>query len=136
MKIQRHSIPVTVEAADIDFMGHVNNAIYLKWVQAAVLSHWHSLAPSAAIKAYAWIALKHEITYRKPAFLEDAPVVSVFLKEVRGYSAYYETVIRRDQDVLADVMSRWCCLDASTRQPARLPKEVLNRFVRYEAQAE
>jgi acyl-CoA thioester hydrolase len=34
-----HDLEVSIEPGDIDFMGHVNNASYLKWVQAAVMSH-------------------------------------------------------------------------------------------------
>jgi hypothetical protein len=64
-----HSFPIGIDPADIDFMGHVNNASYLKWVQDAVVSHWQRFAPAEAIAANLWVALKHEITYRKPTFL-------------------------------------------------------------------
>lgn len=40
-----HSYAVAIEPGDIDFMGHVNNAAYLKWVQAAVVNYWQRLAP-------------------------------------------------------------------------------------------
>ena len=65
------SHPIKVVPEDIDFMGHVNNARYLNWVQDAVLAHWNKLAPADEVASKAWVALKHEITYRKPAFLED-----------------------------------------------------------------
>jgi acyl-CoA thioester hydrolase len=58
--------PIRILPADIDFMGHVNNARYLNWVQDAVVAHWEKLAPPAAVAAHLWVALKHEITYRKP----------------------------------------------------------------------
>ena len=66
-----HIYAIGIEPADIDFMGHVNNANYLKWVQAAVIDHWQRLAPAEAVAGHLWVALKHEITYRKPAFLDD-----------------------------------------------------------------
>lgn len=119
---------VQIEPADIDFMGHVNNASYLKWVQAAVTSHWQGLAPAEAVAAHLWVALKHEITYRRPAFLNDEVVAMVVLKKVQGASAFYETVINRGEEVLAEVKSRWCCIDAKTHRPARLATHVINRF--------
>ena len=64
--------PIKVLPDDIDFMGHVNNARYLNWVQEAVLAHWRKLAPAEEIASKAWVALKHEITYRKPANREFA----------------------------------------------------------------
>ncbi|WP_327195284.1 thioesterase family protein [Sphingomonas sp. LH128] len=42
-----HSCPLKIEIDDIDFMGHVNNSIYLQWVQAAVIEHWQRVASPA-----------------------------------------------------------------------------------------
>lgn len=119
---------IDVDPEDIDFMGHVNNASYLKWVQAAVISHWQRLAPADAVAQHLWVALKHEITYRRPAFLDDDVVATVLLEKVQGARAFYETVIRRGSEVLAEVKSSWCCVDAETLRPARLAKDVTDRF--------
>lgn len=123
-----HAFRVSIEALDIDFMGHVNNASYLKWVQDAVLSHWRRLAPPDAVSGLQWVALKHEITYRKPAFLTDEVVATVVLERVQGASAFYDTVIKRGEEVLAEVKSRWCCLDARTLRPTRLAASVVRHF--------
>ena len=123
-----HLYPVGIEPDDIDFMGHVNNASYLKWVQAAVLDHWNALAPAEAVAEHLWVALKHEITYRKPTFLDDDVIATVLLEKVQGARAFYETIIRRGEEVLAEVRSSWCCLDASTLRPARLARDVIAHF--------
>lgn len=123
-----HQFPIGIDPNDIDFMGHVNNASYLKWVQAAVVDHWRSLAPADAISQHLWVAIKHEITYRKPAFLDDDVIATVLLEKVQGARAFYETVIRRQEEVLAEVKSSWCCLDASTMRPARLARNIIERF--------
>ena len=123
-----HDYAVGIEPADIDFMGHVNNASYLKWVQAAVISHWQRMAPPEAVAQHLWVALKHEITYRKPAFLEDDVIATVLLEKVHGARAFYETVIRRGEEVLAVVQSSWCCIDAETHRPARLAASLVDRF--------
>lgn len=123
-----HRFPIAIDAADIDFMGHVNNASYLKWVQDAVVSHWQSFAPAEALATHAWVALKHEITYRKPTFLDDEVIATVLLEKVQGARAFYATVIKRGEDVLAEVKSSWCCLDARTMRPARLAQGVIDRF--------
>ncbi len=120
--------PIPVHAADIDFMGHVNNARYLSWVQDAVLAHWQKLAPTEAVAAHLWVALKHEITYRKPAFLDDEVMATVILERVQGARAFYETIIKRGEDVLAEVKSSWCCVDAQTLRPARIASEIAAHF--------
>lgn len=123
-----HIFPISILPADIDFMGHVNNARYLNWVQDAVVSHWQKLAPPSAVAAHLWVALKHEITYRKPAFLDDDVIATVVLEKVEGVRAFYSTLIKRGEDVLAEVKSSWCCLDAQTLRPARIAKDVADHF--------
>ncbi|MEP5938318.1 MAG: thioesterase family protein [Erythrobacter sp.] len=114
------AFPIRVLPEDIDFMGHVNNARYLNWVQDAVLAHWQKLAPADEVASKAWVALKHEITYRKPAFIEDDVIASTVLESFKGARAFYSTVIKRGEDVLAEVKSAWCCIDAETLRPARI----------------
>ena len=124
-----HIYPIAIEPADIDFMGHVNNARYLAWVQDAVVDHWRKLAPAEAVARHLWVALKHEITYRRPAFLGDKVVAQVVLEKVQGVRATYETLVRRGEEIIAEVRSTWCSIDAETRRPARLASEVIERFV-------
>ena len=123
-----HRFRIGIEPDDIDFMGHVNNAIYLKWVQAAVVSHWEKLAPAEAVARHLWVALKHEITYRRPAFLEDELFASVVVEKVHGARAFYRTLIKRGEEVLAEVRSSWCCLDAETLKPSRIAQDIAARF--------
>jgi acyl-CoA thioester hydrolase len=127
-KALSHLHHIGVLPADIDFMGHVNNARYLNWVQDAVLAHWNKLAPPEAAAKYLWVALKHEITYRKPAFLDDDVIASVVLEKVQGARSFYETVIKRGEDVLAEVKSSWCCIDAETLRPARIAADIQAYF--------
>jgi acyl-CoA thioester hydrolase len=124
-----YSYAITVQDSDIDSMGHVNNARYLEWVQSAVTAHWEALADARAVAAHVWVALKHEITYRKPAFLNDKIVATAVLEQVRRESAFYDTVISRGPEVLAHVKSRWCCLDATTLRPARVGADIVRNFL-------
>ncbi|WP_188056023.1 MULTISPECIES: acyl-CoA thioesterase [unclassified Sphingosinithalassobacter] len=124
-----HEHPIDVRPEDIDFMGHVNNAVYLTWVQDAVIDYWRRVAPAEAVAQHLWVALKHEITYRKPAFLNDNVVAHVVAEGVQGARTFFSTIIKRGEDVLAEVQSSWCCLDAETKRPARLARSVVQRFV-------
>lgn len=128
MSARPFSYPITVAPEDIDFMGHVNNARYLNWVQDAVLAHWHKIAPDEDVANKAWVALKHEITYRKPAFLEDDVIAQTVLERFNGARAFYHTVISRGEDVLAEVQSSWCCIDATTLRPARIGEHLREFF--------
>ena len=124
-----HVHALAVAPDDIDFMGHVNNSVYLKWVQEAVIAYWRRVAPAEAVAQHMWVAIKHEITYRRPAFLEDNVVAQVVAEGMHGARAFFHTLIKRGEDVLAEVRSSWCCLDAATQRPARLARDVVRRFV-------
>jgi acyl-CoA thioester hydrolase len=124
-----HEYDVDVTTEDIDEMGHVNNAVYLTWVQAAVLHHWRRLATKEAIAAYLWVALKHEIRYLHPAFLNDHLEIEVILKRLLGSCACYKTLINRNNELLTVVESYWCCLDSVTKKPVRLARDIVARFL-------
>ncbi len=121
--------PIAIEPADIDHMGHVNNSVYLKWVQDAVVDYWQSIAPPDAVARHLWVALKHEITYLRPTFLQDNVVAEVIAEKVEGARAFFTTILRRRDDVLCEIHSCWCCLDAVTQRPARLAREIASRFL-------
>jgi len=124
-----HVHTLAIHAGDIDFMGHVNNSVYLTWVQEAVVAYWERVAPAEAVARHLWVALKHEITYRRPAFLDDMIVALVVAESVQGARAFFSTMITRGEEVVAEVKSSWCCLDAATLRPARLARDVVRRFV-------
>ena len=135
MSAKPFTFPIRVLPDDIDFMGHVNNARYLNWVQDTVLAHWQKLAPAEEVASKAWVALKHEITYRRPAFLDDEVIATTVLEKIAGARSFYNTVIRRGEDVLAEVQSMWCCLDSETHRPARISRHVAETFFGMPAKA-
>ena len=52
MSAKPFTFPIKVLPDDIDFMGHVNNARYLNWVQDTVLAHWQKLAPAEEVATH------------------------------------------------------------------------------------
>jgi acyl-CoA thioester hydrolase len=98
-------------------------------VQDAVVDYWSSVAPPDAVARHLWVALKHEITFLKPTFLQDVVVAEVIAEKVEGARAMFTTVLRRGEEVLSEIKSSWCCLDAVTHRPARLAREVVARFL-------
>ncbi|MEY2440425.1 MAG: acyl-CoA thioester hydrolase, partial [Verrucomicrobiota bacterium] len=53
-------ITVPVLPTDIDGQNHVNNTVYLRWVQDVATAHWEALASEEAQKAMGWVVLRHE----------------------------------------------------------------------------
>ncbi|MED5549082.1 MAG: thioesterase family protein [Pseudomonadota bacterium] len=123
-----HTYDIAISPDDIDHMGHVNNAVYVRWVQDVIIRHWQRFAGPEAVASRLWVALKHEINYREPAFLEDHLQAGVILERISGVRAQFRTLFRRGEKTLADVVSCWWAVDASTHRPARLTRDTLSRI--------
>jgi acyl-CoA thioester hydrolase len=51
-------------AEDIDELGHVNNAVWIRWVQDIATAHWRAVAEPTHVEAFVWVVTRHEIDYR------------------------------------------------------------------------
>ena len=58
----------------IDELGHVNNAVWVQWIQQIAVAHWHAIADPAHDDAYFWVVTRHEIDYLRAAFEGDQVV--------------------------------------------------------------
>lgn len=119
---------IAVRRQDIDHMGHVNNAVYVGWAQDVIVRHWERFAGPEALASRLWVALRHEITYLRPAYLGDVLRATVILEQISGIRAQFRTLIGRGEKNLAEIVSCWCSVDARTHRPARLPRETLARI--------
>jgi acyl-CoA thioester hydrolase len=119
---------ITVERADIDELGHVNNVVYLRYVQEVAAAHWQSVASKELKNKYLWVVLRHEIDYRHPAFLKDTIVGTTWVGDHHGpkFERHVELVTEKDHTIIAEAKTIWCMIDAMTMKPVRITKEVLD----------
>jgi len=123
-------IPITVCEEDIDQLGHVNNVVYVRWVQEAATAHWSVLATPAEKARLAWVIIRHEIDYKRAAMLNDAIVARTWVGKAEGLAFERNTEILRagDRKLLAKARTLWCPVDASTMKPMEPGDEVRARF--------
>ena len=119
----QHKIEVTT--ADIDDLGHVNNVVYLRWVQEVAAVHWDYAASSALKSKYAWVVLRHEIDYRNPAFLSDEITGLTWVGTHNGPKFDRFVKIQSENKVFAEAKTTWCLLDGKSFKPVRIPQEIL-----------
>src|SRR5215208_1151924 len=118
-------ITVSVMPGDIDGQNHVNNAVYLRWVQEVATAHWQAIASSEAQEGIGWVVLRHEIDYRTPACLGDEVVLRSRVGKATRLTFERFTEIRRsDGQVLSTARTLWCPINTLTGRPARVPAEV------------
>ena len=123
-------IQIRVDPDDIDELGHVNNVVYLRWVQEAAVAHWKSAAPSAEQRKLAWLVVRHEIDYKRPAVLHDELLARTWVGTASGvaFERLTEIVSESDGEVLARARTLWCPVDAETGRPVRVSRGIRERF--------
>ena len=125
-----HEIPVEVTTSDIDELGHVNNVVYLRWVQDAAVSHWRSATSSDEQATVLWVVIRHEIDYKRPARLGDEVVVRTWVGEAKeaSFERFTNIVRKADGVVLAKALTLWCPINARTGRIVRIPEDLRKRF--------
>ena len=125
-------LDISIKAGDIDELGHVNNVVYLSWVQDVAVAHWAFLTTPEHRARYAWVALRHEIDYAAQALPGEAITARTWTGTARGLRYFRHTEIIRDEDkkVLATAVTQWCPLDRASGRPTRLPAEIARYFAK------
>ena len=123
-------LPILIEPAEIDELGHVNNVTYVRWVQDAAVAHWRARAPPADQARLFWVVLRHEIDYKQPARLGDTIVARTWVGAASRLKFERHTEVVRESDgrLLAKARTLWCPIDAATRKPSPVSPEVRASF--------
>ena len=121
---------VSVLPEDIDQQNHVNNTVYLRWVQEVATAHWRAVATADAQENIGWVVLRHEIDYKTPACVGDEIVLRTWVGKSTRLTFERFTEIRRsgDDQLLSNARTLWCPIDAQTARPVRVPAEVREQF--------
>ena len=121
---------VPVQSADIDGQNHVNNTVYLRWVQDVATAHWESLTSAEVQTAIGWVVVRHEIDYKQPANLGDEIVLRTWVGEASRLKFERWTEIRRRENgqLLAQARTLWVPIDSKTGKPTRVSADVRARF--------
>jgi acyl-CoA thioester hydrolase len=123
-------LPITVQAADIDQQNHVNNTVYVRWVQEVATAHWNAQAPESARDSIGWVVLRHEIDYKTPIGLGDEIMLRTWVGEASRitFERFVEIVRAGDRKLLAQARTLWVPINPQTGKPTRVPPEVRERF--------
>ena len=125
-------LPITVQPADIDDLGHVNNVVYLRWVGEVAKLHWQSAALPSDIERLGWVVTRHELDYKAASFLGDALVARTWIGETGPLTCERFVEISRPSDkrLLVRARSIWVPVDRTSGKPKRIGPEVLEPFRR------
>ncbi len=127
---ERFEVPITVAAGDIDLFDHVNNVVYVRWVQEVSTAHWQARATEEEKAAIGWVVVRHEIDYQSAARLGDELVARTWVgvAEKNIFERFVEFVRPGDGKSVARARTLWCPIDLRTLRPMRVGREISRRF--------
>jgi acyl-CoA thioester hydrolase len=129
-QVDPYELVIHVLPEDIDQLGHVNNVVYLRWVQEAAIAHWTAEASPEAQAALFWVVVRHEIDYKRPALPGDRIIARTWVGPAGPRSFERNTEILRagERALLARARTLWCPMDRRTGRPAVVSDEVRAAF--------
>lgn len=126
----RHTLTFIAGPEHIDELGHVNNAVWVDWIQQIATSHWTTVAAPEHQAAYAWVVTRHEIDYRGNVGLGETVVAESFIPEGPTGARFDRCVEFRNSagKVIVAARTTWAIIDRMTGRILRVPKEVAEPF--------
>jgi acyl-CoA thioester hydrolase len=115
----------------IDELGHVNNAVWVQWIQTVAVAHWHSVADPAHDAAYFWVVVRHEIDYLRAAVAGDTVIGRTWVGDApRGarFDRHMEFT-GADGKICIRAKTQWAIIDKALGRPIRVPSEVIAPFL-------
>ena len=124
-------LELTAGSEHIDELGHVNNAIWVQWIQQVAVAHWDSVADPAHRDAYFWVVVRHEIDYLRAAFEGDRLSARTWVGEAPKGARFDRHVefTGPDGKVRVRAKTSWAIIDRATGRPIRVPAEVVAPFI-------
>ncbi len=120
-----------VGADAIDQVGHVNNRVYLRWMEAIATEHaasvgWDYEHLTAARRM--WVVREHWIEYLRPAFEGDEVEVLTWVQSAHGATSLRRYAVKRGRELLAAGATEWCFVDTDRGRPVIIPPEAIECF--------
>ncbi len=127
----RHALTFTASPEHIDELGHVNNAVWLQWVQDIAVAHWESAASAEHQAAYVWVVTRHEIDYRGNIGVGESVAAVTFIPEAPTGARFDRRVdfTNAAGKVIVSARTTWALLDRASGRLSRVPKDVAAPFL-------
>lgn len=132
MPIPIFKYEVTVTPDDIDALNHVNNRVYMRWVEEAATAA--SAANGWSSERYleygsAWMAREHWIEYLRPCVLGDKITIYTWVQNLAGGRSLRRYTMKNGDKVCCVAATEWVFVNLTTRRAIVCPPEVADHFV-------
>ena len=123
---------ITATEQDIDELGHVNNAVWVRWIQDMATAHWYAVAPPEYVDRYIWVVTRHEIDYLRAVLPGETVTGRTWVGEAPKGARFDRHVefTGADGKVRVRAKTTWAIVDKATGRPLRVPPEVAAPFLK------
>ena len=125
------SHPLRVSAADLDAQAHVNNVVYVRWIEEVAVAHWLALTTAEVRARVGWVLVRHEIDYHRPATIGEEILLRTVVPHMERIKVERHTAVYRlsDGETLARSRSLWVPVDPRTGRPVRVGRDLRASFL-------
>lgn len=130
LKNNRFSTIIHVAQEHLDDLNHVNNVIYVQWMQDIAAKHWNTFVPDNLKEEVLWMTRRHEIDYFNQAFLNDELRMDTWTGEYTNvtWKRYYEIIRLPDNKKIISAASVWVAIDKKTQRLRKIDDELMSTF--------
>jgi acyl-CoA thioester hydrolase len=127
----RFSMSITAGPEDIDILGHVNNAVWVKWIQDIAVAHWESIAPREVQDACFFVVTRHEIDYRGNVSEGETVTAETWVDEPPRGARFNRNVrfLGADGKVRVEAKTTWAMIERASGRIGRVPAELAALFL-------
>jgi acyl-CoA thioester hydrolase len=129
-----HTLDIVVGAADIDELGHTNNAVYVRWLERCAWQHSEALGLDLASYRQldrAMVVLRHEIDYLAAAYLGDPLQVATWIVQSDNrlrLTRKFQICRVSDRQTLLRAQSTFVCIALTSGRPKRMPAAFVEHY--------
>lgn len=122
---------ITATPADIDELGHVNNAVWVRWIQELATAHWQAVAPPEHLAAHVWVVTRHEIDYRGNVSSGETVTGETWVPNPPKGARFdrHARFVDADGNVKVEAVTTWALLDRATGRLLRVRAEIAAPFL-------
>lgn len=120
---------IKVKAEHIDQLKHVNNVVYLQWVQDIAKEHWQSKKLVEFDQQYSWMVVDHFLQYKSQAFLGELISIHTYIEKNAGVKSTRIVEFWKEDKLLVKATTNWALIELESGKPRRVPNEIDDLFL-------
>ena len=114
----------------IDELGHVNNAVWVRWIQDIAVTNWEEVAAPEDSARFFWVVTRHEIDYRGNVAEGETVTAETWIEgQPKGATSVRRVDFRNAAGkVIISAATTWAMLDRESNRLVRVRPEILEPF--------